>query len=349
MSTQGKREKSKTKSLQPIQYKKVQRGERNMVKTPDKTSKTAQFFKVSSSLNIKSPVALRSRQFLDKSSNHVLQEAVTFDRRPQRKHPSLIESSSSQCTLDLQGLEEYGSTPSIPGVENLASLETQALLRKMLSTPFIPKPKVHYRVPKKNSYNDMRNTLLQKFVRLQKDSSPVPPPLRRETLNTDLDEEYPLSDSNEGKTSDGSPKYNKLSLHKYLKKSTAVKAYAANTKEGTIKVLNEDRVSIVVNIMRPPHVSERDEWPSCSFFGIYAGHGGFECAEFLQNNLHHLIIKDVHFPLNPIEAIRNGFHEAEKQFTELALQQKHNVNKSGSCAIIVLTIGIESRGFLTNH
>jgi len=245
-------------------------------------------------------------------------------------------------------LEEDGSTPSVPGIENLASLETQALLRKILSTPFIPKPKVQYRIPKKNSYNDMRNTLLQKFVRLQKDTSVSPPPLRRETLNTDLDEECPLSDSNYGKPSDGSPKYNKLSLNKYLKKkSTAVKAYAANTKEGTMKVLNEDRVSIVVNIMKPPHCSERDEWPSCSFFGIYAGHGGVECAEFLQNHLHHLIIKDVHFPLNPIEAIRNGFQEAEKQFCEIAIQQKHNFNRSGSCAIIVLIIGKEgkSEGF----
>ena len=281
MSTQGKREKSKTKSLlQPIQFKKLQTGERRNAKTPDKTSKTAKFFRISPSLNIKTPVALRSRQLFDKSPTNV-QGAQTFDR-PQLKHSSLLESSSSQCTLDLQGLEEYGSTPSVPGIENLASPESQALLRKILSTPSIPKPRAHYRVPKKASYSDMRNTLIQKFARLQKDSSISPPPIKRETLNTDLDEEYPLSNSNDGKPSDGSPKYNKLSHNKYLKKkSTPVKAYAANTKEGTMKVLNEDRVSIVVNIMKPPHCSERDEWPSCSFFGVYTGHGGIECAGFL--------------------------------------------------------------------
>lgn len=29
-----------------------------------------------------------------------------------------------------------------------------------------------------------------------------------------------------------------------------------------------------------------EEWPKCSFFGIYDGHGGSKCPEFLRDYLH---------------------------------------------------------------
>ena len=32
-----------------------------------------------------------------------------------------------------------------------------------------------------------------------------------------------------------------------------------------------------------------EEWPKCSFFGIYDGHGGGECAEFLRDYLHQFV------------------------------------------------------------
>jgi protein phosphatase 2C family protein 2/3 len=61
-----------------------------------------------------------------------------------------------------------------------------------------------------------------------------------------------------------------------------------------------------------------DVWPKCSFFGIYDGHGGSQCAEFLRDYLHQFIIKDDNFPSNPVKAIRNGFREAERLFLEFA-------------------------------
>ena len=30
-------------------------------------------------------------------------------------------------------------------------------------------------------------------------------------------------------------------------------------------------------------------WPNCSFFAIYDGHGGSNCAEFLRDNLHYFV------------------------------------------------------------
>jgi serine/threonine protein phosphatase PrpC len=50
---------------------------------------------------------------------------------------------------------------------------------------------------------------------------------------------------------------------------------------------NEDRVAIILNIMKPKSKEGKvDYWPKCSFFGIYDGHGGNQCAEFLRDYLH---------------------------------------------------------------
>ena len=112
---------------------------------------------------------------------------------------------------------------------------------------------------------------------------------------------------------------------------------------------NEDRVSIILNILKPPSRS-KENWPKCSFFAVYDGHGGSACADFLRDNLHQFVIRDPSFPWSPKEAIRNGFAAAEKRFLELAYTPKciyiyiyiliaGIVNRSGSCACVVLIVG----------
>jgi len=49
-------------------------------------------------------------------------------------------------------------------------------------------------------------------------------------------------------------------------------------------------VSIILNIIKPNTFTE-GYWPKCSFFGIYDGHGGSSCADFLRDNLHQSVIK----------------------------------------------------------
>ena len=73
------------------------------------------------------------------------------------------------------------------------------------------------------------------------------------------------------------------------KKNGIVKAYAANTHQGLVRNYNEDRVAIILNIMKPPNKKEA-VWPLCSYFAIYDGHGGTKCAEFLRDNLHHYVM-----------------------------------------------------------
>ncbi|EGR28506.1 protein phosphatase 2c, putative [Ichthyophthirius multifiliis] len=88
------------------------------------------------------------------------------------------------------------------------------------------------------------------------------------------------------------------------------------------------------------NLNQDNQWPKCSFFGVFDGHGGISCSDFLRDNLHQFIIKDSNFPLNPTQAIFNGFKEAENQFITQAQQNKEGkIDKSGSCAIIVLILG----------
>ena len=128
------------------------------------------------------------------------------------------------------------------------------------------------------------------------------------------------------------------------KRNGIVRAYAANTNQGLVRNYNEDRVSIILNIVKPEH-RKHETWPTCSFFGVYDGHGGSACAEFLRDNLHHYVIKEESFPWDPEEAIRRGFEKAESRFLDIcqAKDEKSGqmvvVERSGSCAIVVLIVG----------
>lgn len=121
------------------------------------------------------------------------------------------------------------------------------------------------------------------------------------------------------------------------KESGVVLAYAAATDQGLVRNYNEDRVSIILNILKPPNRST-ETWPFCSFFGIYDGHGGSKCADFLRDNLHQLIVCDSNFPFNPVQAIIEGFRKAESIFNSTASSMTPT-ERSGSCAIVVLIIG----------
>lgn len=73
------------------------------------------------------------------------------------------------------------------------------------------------------------------------------------------------------------------------KENGTIVAYAANTHQGLIRNYNEDRVSIILNIVKPTNKNV-DKWPSCSFFAVYDGHAGAGCADFLRDNLHHFVL-----------------------------------------------------------
>ena len=134
------------------------------------------------------------------------------------------------------------------------------------------------------------------------------------------------------------------------KKCGIIKSYAANTNQGIIRDYNEDRVSIILNILKPKNKQHLDiEWPQICFFGVFDGHGGSACADYLRDNLHNFVVQNEQFPQNPVEAIREGFRECERNFLSLVEQaqaraqhlmtgQTVGPERSGSCATVVMII-----------
>ena len=119
-----------------------------------------------------------------------------------------------------------------------------------------------------------------------------------------------------------------------------IKAYAANTSQGIVRDYNEDRVSIVINMVKPQNCQIDDsEWPRISYFGIFDGHAGNKCAEYLKDNLIKKISSNAYFPNDMIKAIKYGFENAEKDFLENhAVHNNKLIDRSGSCALILLTV-----------
>ena len=136
---------------------------------------------------------------------------------------------------------------------------------------------------------------------------------------------------------------------KYSSKSMGIiHAYGANTHPGLVRNYNEDRVSIIINMNKPQNYKS-SLWPKVSFFGIYDGHGGYTCAEYLRDNLHKFIVQDKNFPDNIPQAIKNGFELAEKDFITNHALSKHNDNvldRSGSCGVVVMIV--DSKIYVAN-
>ena len=126
-----------------------------------------------------------------------------------------------------------------------------------------------------------------------------------------------------------------------MKSMGTIRAYGANTYQGLVRNYNEDRVSIIINMNKPQNYN-KNRWPKTSFFGIYDGHGGSKCADFLRDSLHKLIFNDINYPENVPEAIKNGFNKAENEFLNtIALSNKDSneiLDRSGSCAVIILIV-----------
>lgn len=116
-----------------------------------------------------------------------------------------------------------------------------------------------------------------------------------------------------------------------------IKSYAANTHTGMVRSSNEDRVTINYRVAKPDN-KECSDWPSISYFGVFDGHGGSKCSDFLRDNLLECILEQPTFPEKPIEAIKSGFAEAERRFLILAASSFVVCDRSGSCANVALII-----------
>ena len=79
---------------------------------------------------------------------------------------------------------------------------------------------------------------------------------------------------------------------------------------------------------------------NCCLFGIYDGHGGSQCCNFLKEYLFSYILNEDGFTKTTIETLKRAFVEVDLQFIE-KIQKVHPLDCSGSCAIVLLILGTE--------
>ena len=134
--------------------------------------------------------------------------------------------------------------------------------------------------------------------------------------------------------------------------------YASNINKGIIRSYNEDRIVSILNLSLSKNkiLEENASWLLVSFFAIFDGHGGNSVSEWLAENLHNYIINQSSFPLNPRDAILQGFKDAEdnllvklingslqttkpKTSKQSENNKKHDV--AGSCALVCMIINKE--------
>ena len=128
-----------------------------------------------------------------------------------------------------------------------------------------------------------------------------------------------------------------------------INSYAANTNQGIDRNYNDDRVKIIINMNKPDNYINKTQWPIISYFGIFDGHNGDHCAEFLRKNLLQYIYTNPNYPKNIPKAIKEGCINADQDYLQNYSEiynnnHKGNIpvyeicNNSGSCGLILLLI-----------
>jgi len=122
-----------------------------------------------------------------------------------------------------------------------------------------------------------------------------------------------------------------------------ISGYGANSYNGIARNYNEDRIKVILDykLRKTIHSANGNIiYPNISYFGIYDGHGGNKCSNFLQEKLHTLLFESEYFPLYTLQAIYESYLKAEQEFQAMAFDSQKNIllDKSGSCSISILII-----------
>eukprot|EP01017_Pseudomicrothorax_dubius_P028512 TRINITY_DN3388_c0_g1_i4.p1 TRINITY_DN3388_c0_g1~~TRINITY_DN3388_c0_g1_i4.p1 ORF type:complete len:642 (+),score=110.25 TRINITY_DN3388_c0_g1_i4:89-2014(+) len=132
----------------------------------------------------------------------------------------------------------------------------------------------------------------------------------------------------------------KEATQRSMKGGPVVRGFAANTHKGLVRNYNEDRVAIVLNPARPLERNRGSAWPRCAFFGVFDGHGGSACADYLRDNLHKVVLAQDSYPNDVHTALATSFRQIEEKFLEIAVNTRTDgkPEKAGSCAIVVMVV-----------
>lgn len=157
----------------------------------------------------------------------------------------------------------------------------------------------------------------------------------KDNLNIDTNKYSTSSNTGTGK------KMVNYELTKSNEKSKGiVEAFGICTTNGITRNYNEDRVSVILNVMKEDASVDKElnDGPHCSYFSVFDGHGGNKCANFLRENLHKYILGDEYFPKDVERALQHGILKSEREFLLKSKSEYHGYDKSGSCAIVALFV-----------
>jgi protein phosphatase 2C family protein 2/3 len=74
-----------------------------------------------------------------------------------------------------------------------------------------------------------------------------------------------------------------------------------------VRAYNEDYIAVVPDLRKPANLGGNYQSKKVSYFGLFDGHGGAGCASYLRDNLHIMISQQECFPMNPENALKQGF------------------------------------------
>lgn len=128
-----------------------------------------------------------------------------------------------------------------------------------------------------------------------------------------------------------------------LRFSSRITGQAGCSDKGLVRSYNEDRITLLDLPERLAADTPNTDM-KLNFFGVYDGHGGMACTEYLQENLHRFVLASEYFPQDPGQALLGAFAEAESTFLTKAVSAstpeefEEDIDLSGSCATVALVV-----------
>ncbi|KAG5468708.1 hypothetical protein CUR178_01543 [Leishmania enriettii] len=156
------------------------------------------------------------------------------------------------------------------------------------------------------------------------DDGPAPQPSCDCGDNKDRQSSHVVVPSSMGATPpsrQNSATLNPLCRHASMRKTAFVVVdYGVTAEQGARKTMEDQHTMLSEGI---------------PFFGVYDGHGGTQCAEYLRDQLHGLILGHPEVKTDPEKAIVEGVIEADRAFLA---RSEAETNESGSVCAVALII-----------
>lgn len=116
-----------------------------------------------------------------------------------------------------------------------------------------------------------------------------------------------------------------------FKQYPGVLGFSATTFNGISKSYNDDRITILMNAQQKFERLQVKNLKFCNYFGLYGGHGGSECSEYVKERLHKVLLDRVDGnSLGP--SIQESFATVDR---ELLLQSvKTHQNDTSGCSVV---------------